>query len=66
MRMSSDIPEDGLQAYMIFIRGKYVGSLYCTDRDIAIERGSIRFAAIGYIEPGDDSEVVALTPEEAI
>jgi hypothetical protein len=51
---------------MIFIKGKYVGTLYCSDYDTAIERGSIRFAAAGEIEPGDDTEVVALTPEEAL
>lgn len=66
MGRSSDGPEEDLQAYMVFIKGKYVGTLYCTDRDTAIERGSIRFAAIGEIEPGDDSEVVAMTPEEAL
>jgi len=46
--------------FLIFARGRYLGVLYVEDRDAAIDVAAVRWCG------GNDSEITALTPEEAL
>ena len=49
-----------MMPYLVFRRGHYLGILYVEDRDDAIDIAAVRWCG------GDDSEVTAMTPEEAL